>query len=331
MANKFYIKIIIFCIIFIALDNAIGMLLNLVKNQRSIEIGMNEFYVENKNLDLIFLGSSHAYRHFDPDIFDNKLNINSFNFGSSGQNPTTTYFLIKEIFDQKNIPKMIIYDMYWLPFTGEDTDYYSASYVFHSMRFSKNKIGMFFYSFEFPSSLRLFSKTFSKRRNIKRYFTQNEADNEDKNNQNDLGLKYFGKGFVTSSRIVTSQELKDNEFKNEAVQFNDYRISFLIKNIDLIIQNNVQLLAVISPLPPTIFKDIKDYSVIHDKINDLCENRGIELLDFNIINRQYNLFDDKDFMDTHHLNREGVIIFNNYIIDHLKKNYKLFLSVRNEF
>ena len=54
-----------------------------------------------KNVDIIFLGSSHAYRAFDPDIFQNH-GFSSFNLGSSSQSPLNSYFLMKKYIQKCN-------------------------------------------------------------------------------------------------------------------------------------------------------------------------------------------------------------------------------------
>ena len=46
-----------------------------------------------KNTDLLFLGSSKAYRGFDPRIFE-AAGYRSFNLGSSNQTPIQTYLLV---------------------------------------------------------------------------------------------------------------------------------------------------------------------------------------------------------------------------------------------
>ena len=60
--------------------------------------------------DAIILGSSHAYRGYDPAVFAEK-GYRVFNLGSSGQTPLNSYFLIKHYLDSMNCP-LLIFDMY---------------------------------------------------------------------------------------------------------------------------------------------------------------------------------------------------------------------------
>ena len=47
-----------------------------------------------RDIDLLFLGSSHTYRTFDPRFFD-QFGWESFNLGSKAQSPLNTYYLVR--------------------------------------------------------------------------------------------------------------------------------------------------------------------------------------------------------------------------------------------
>ena len=62
------------------------------------------------DVDVLFLGSSHAYRGFDPRIFM-KYGIKSFNLGSSAQTPIQTEILLKRYLNSLK-PKLVVYEVY---------------------------------------------------------------------------------------------------------------------------------------------------------------------------------------------------------------------------
>ena len=70
---------------------------------------LNEIKKES-NIDILFLGSSHAYRGFDTSIF-NKHKIYSFNLGTTSQTPFQTKILIDYYLDQL-APNTIIIEVY---------------------------------------------------------------------------------------------------------------------------------------------------------------------------------------------------------------------------
>src|SRR5215217_8103310 len=63
-----------------------------------------------KNVDILFLGSSHAYRGYDVRKF-NRLGYSAFNLGSSAQTPVQTELLVKTYLAQLN-PKVVILDIH---------------------------------------------------------------------------------------------------------------------------------------------------------------------------------------------------------------------------
>ncbi len=62
------------------------------------------------NVDVLFLGSSIAYRGFDTEKF-NMHGLKSFNLGSSAQTPMQTNVLLQRYYSRLN-PKLVIYEVY---------------------------------------------------------------------------------------------------------------------------------------------------------------------------------------------------------------------------
>ena len=135
-----------------------------------------------------------------------------------------------------------------------------------------------------------------------------------------LNLSYKGKGFETSDRRASSEELKNNDYQHRSYTFNSYRVSYLKKTFELAIRNKAKVIAVISPLPPSVFNGIEDYARISSEIRCICDAFGITLLDFNLINQQEHLFTDASFMDTHHLNQQGADLLSAYMIRYIKSS-----------
>src|SRR5690606_10648065 len=63
-----------------------------------------------KNVDILILGSSHAYRGFDTRIFK-RNGIKAFNLGSSSQSPIQSHVLLSQYLDDLN-PKLIVLEVY---------------------------------------------------------------------------------------------------------------------------------------------------------------------------------------------------------------------------
>ena len=73
-----------------------------------------------KNVDILFLGSSHVYRGLDPRVFQ-EHGYNVFNFGSSSQTPKQTEVFLKRYLKTLN-PKLILYDVYPETFSNDGVE-----------------------------------------------------------------------------------------------------------------------------------------------------------------------------------------------------------------
>ncbi len=73
-----------------------------------------------KNIDLLFVGSSHSYRGFDPRIFEDH-NYSCFNLGSSSQSPIQTEILFKQYLHQLN-PKLVVFEVYPKTFESDGVE-----------------------------------------------------------------------------------------------------------------------------------------------------------------------------------------------------------------
>ena len=257
------------------------------------------------------------------------MRLNSFNLGSSGQNPVDSYFLLEEVLRLDHKPKLLILETYWKALCGDDTDYISSSYIFLNMKWSRNKLGMFNSAFDFPASIKLFCKSFNNRRvlesslssifnkYIKRFIHKHGSKDSEKQ-EKEIGKisidRYVGKGYVENEGLVSKTELLNNELKNEVFKLNHYQLLYLEKTIDLAIQRVIKVILVSAPVPPTAFKDVYGYDEIYKRISKIAENREIEYLDYNIINNSLNIFTDEDFKDDDHLNKKGVIKLNDDLV-----------------
>ena len=322
--KRVIIRIIIFLCLVIALDQVLGAFLEVLDRKFLPDyyprVMMREFYGLKSNIDLAFMGSSHAYRGFDPVIFDEALRVNSFNLGSSGQNPTITYYILEELLRIGHKPRLMVIEAYWMALSGGKTDYRSASYVFHNMKFSANKLSMFRSAFEFPSSLKLLSRAFQYRRVVmhlpstlmRKILSRTKSPHSE---------RYAGKGYVEDPSVVSESELANNQFKNESYRLNEYRLRFLRKMIDLAKKRGIEVVLVTTPVAPTAFKDVQGYQEIYGIIRGIAGEREVEYVDYNILNSELKIFSDRNFRDDDHLNKGGVKIFGEHFTQRLVDIY----------
>lgn len=73
-----------------------------------------------RNIDILFIGSSHSYRGYDPRIFQ-RNNLRVFNLGSSAQTPLQTEWLLHRYLKQLN-PKLVVIDVYPYLFANDGVE-----------------------------------------------------------------------------------------------------------------------------------------------------------------------------------------------------------------
>jgi hypothetical protein len=73
-----------------------------------------------KKVDVLILGSSHAYRGFDTRIF-NSYGFKTFNLGSSSQTPIQSYYLLRKYYTKLK-PRIVILEVNWDNFVSDGVE-----------------------------------------------------------------------------------------------------------------------------------------------------------------------------------------------------------------
>lgn len=250
-------------------------------------------------VDLLILGSSHAYRGFDVRIFESS-GYKSFNLGSSAQSPIQTYLLLKRYLDLLK-PKLVIYEIYPATFCTDGVE--SAIDIISN---DKNDI----------HSLVMTLKT----RNIKTFNTlmyayMNEitlGDEDFVEQQSSDEDQYITGGYVEKRlKYYTPKKQKTNTW-----QIKNHQLNAFYDIIDLLKSRNIQTILMMAPVTKGLYESYENM----EEFEDLMKKTELDYINFNGI---LNLSDSFHFYDAHHLNQPGVEIFNAACIDTLRKSGKL--------
>lgn len=328
--------VVIFLFCFLIIQYICGELLNpgTYKSSFHPRLRWSEFYSFNKNIDMVFLGSSHAYRSFDPHIFDPGLGITSFNMGSSNQNPVDSYYVLKEVLKYHK-PKLVVFEQYYVLASGEDTDFTSATYNFDFMKPSLNKLACLFGEFNPKDYLRAIFRSVRYKDNwnkpeiinqnidrlkssISSMFTAKKTDIAP--SATETGEIYRGRGYVSNDGVASIKELTiNNKFKGyNNLKFNSKRLDYDKRVIELCKKNNIKILLVTAPFPPTSLNLVGDYKSLHDTYQRIADKNGVNYVDYNYINKVKKLFKDNNFKDSDHLNASGVKILDKDLMRYIK-------------
>lgn len=335
--KKILVGTLLFLMLFLLLQYGFGELLNpgTYKSSFHPRLRWEEYYRSDKNFDLIFLGSSHAYRSFDPAIFDSKLStggtaLQSFNLGSSNQNPTDSYFALKEAL-RFHKPKLVVLEQYYVVASGDDYDFTSASYGFDYMKWSMNKLQCLINEFEPKDYIKALFKSVRYKdhwsdgkilgQNLARfrqtflgYFGRQSVKATPEASAE--GELYRGRGYVSNDGIASHSELTThNKFLGYgSLKWSKRKLAYDRKILELCLKKGIKVLMVTAPFPPSSIKLIKNYPALHSVYARLSEQYGVKYIDYNLLNPNGSVFTDADFKDSDHLNSTGVGILDGLML-----------------
>ncbi len=302
---------------------------NLINNYN--ESRWNEFYAQPKDsLDMVFIGSSHSYCTFDPEIVDKGLGTNSYQMGMPLQHMDSTYYTLREILNYQK-PRTVVVEVYW-DMMDDKFELTQAGYLFQVMK--NPELEKEYIKEVFPLSEKIMYNI-NIFRYQKDYFAYRNSKLKEKI-ENNYGVslpaaqrqqgteKYRSKGYTYCDYHMLPDEFdKTNQFKDvdgRAWEAEPVQVKYLEKIVSLCRENDINVIFVTAPIANVSLSYIKNYDMIHNEIQKIADKNNVKYLDLNIANRDEKLFTHDNFRDDAHLNHSGVNIADKYFIDWFKKN-----------
>lgn len=258
---------------------------------------------KTKNVDILFLGSSHTYRGFDPRIFK-KFGYTSFNLGSSAQTPMQTKVLLKRYLKGLD-PKIVIYEIYPGTFNSDGIEA-SLDLISNDDESGWNEV-----------------KLALKQNNLKVYNTLfYDLFDQEFNNSDFLeevikgGDTYISGGYVEQKMNYFKVD-QDNHQRNEKWNFKEIQFSSFEENLETLKNEGFTVILVYAPITKFKYLSKTNNKDFNSKIKRISQAKSLVYFNFN--NGYSNLNDSLHFYDSHHLNQKGVEIFNKSLIDSLSK------------
>lgn len=278
---------------------------------------MNEMYDCDTNIDVIFLGSSHVYRCYDPEIADDILGCKTFNAGSSSQGMNTSYYLLKEINKHHDL-KTVYLDTYcgMANLSENDTQVYTISDYMH---LDTNKIALLYSNGGLETvfdGLASFRRNLGNSNIVKNLQSRSLAVSDYSTVTYD-NEEYRGEGFVYSFEVAKAEnETTYSKYAGKKDFSADQPVSdlyykFLIKIIEYCTDNNIELVLVNQPMPKKTTDYIKDYDNYVQYIKEIASQYNIEYWNFDLYKYDMGL-PMKYYKDSGHLNGEGAEVYTGF-------------------
>ena len=241
-----------------------------------------------QNVDILFLGSSHAYRGFDTRIFKEN-GIHSFNLGSSSQAPMQSLLLLKKHIDNLQ-PKQIIFEVCPQSLSSDGIE--SALDII-----SNSKI-------DFQTIKMAIELNHIKVYNTLIYSSIRQLLNL---NQKFVEAKRIGKDTYISGGYV---QRDDVQFENKSTlekNINPKQMIAFKKLVSWVKSKDIELILVQTPVTTTEYNSYDDNAGFDKLMQDYSSYYNF--------NNLITLDDSLHFYDPHHLNQLGVETFNADLID----------------
>ena len=288
--------------------------------QSYTRLTMHELYEtagREKEIDSLFLGSSHCFRAYDPMQFEELTGKNAFNLGSSAQNYDTSYYLLKEALRLCDI-RTVYLDMHYkfLFIDKEDKILVQANIISDYMRFSPNKLEFLLTTSEAKEYTNRF---FPFRRNwqelgdweyLRGVWEKKGTDAYKSYAPVRQEQEYYaGRGFVWSDEELDAQAITwwDNftpvseDMQSEVT----YTLEYIEKIVRLCEKEGIRLVFVTAPSFDRYLEAVGPYGEAHEYIQNMADGFGVPYLDFNLCRNEYLALGEDNYLDVDHLNGKG--------------------------
>jgi hypothetical protein len=250
-----------------------------------------------RGLDILCVGSSHAYRGFDPRIFRARGYV-AFNMGSCAQTPMNTYFLLKRHLPGIK-PKLVIFELFPVVVSGDGLE--STLDLLANSPPSREMLEMALAAGN-PHAVNYFLQRLVRfRKHPLSGLIQSDIEDE----------TYIPGGYVETAMV---RGRRTGETAHD-IRMSRGQLRYFSKILGLVKKSNTRLVVVIQPLPEDYLRSISNYKTAVGELRRIARRHGVEILDFNEVIRLDPML---DYKDENHLNKSGVLKFNKALLDTLE-------------
>lgn len=289
-------------LLIILTDLCLGKASDWLYHKSKYGIFHRQIYLLNEsNDDIIILGSSRASHHYVPKVFTDSLNMTCYNAGSEGMCIYYHYALLASMIERGYHPKLVIYDIMDLDTKEHPGPTFTLDSALERLapHYGEYKsIDSLFMLKGWKEKFKLYSKTYRYNSKLVQSIKCNYIPSPEDNGYESV----FG-------------ELKDGiKFTHEKYnncRLDTMKIHYFRKFVNLAVENNINLILVLSPM----YQDRPSKAFDMPKI--IAKEKNIPFYD--CINEPA-LMKQELFRDLMHLNDNGAHVWSAYIAHRLKPN-----------
>jgi len=237
-----------------------------------------------RDIDVLFIGSSHSLRTFDPRYFE-KHQLRAFNLGTANQTPMNTYYLLERYLSQLK-PRLVVLEAYWETLEIDGIEGTIAITANRGPGWDTVKMAL---TTRHPKVLNaqwssLFERLFGKATAIR--LRPDET--------------YASGGYVETWEPNGARET--GRRKHDVVP-DEQQMKYLSRTLTLLRAHDAKVIMVWAPVTAAwrdLAVNLKD---VQGRLSDLSKSHDVAFVD---LNDAVTLDDGLDFRDFDHLNQRGV-------------------------
>ena len=276
--------------------------------------------------EVLIMGTSNGKMGIDPDVLLKNTSLQGHNAAAGGEYPQDAYYLL-ELAREKQDPRVVIYDVDIGYFTTQKEKGNNALLFYHEFPFSRAKLHYFAASmpdsdlralltpsYEYPLKTSLPRAADSFRQKIRRDY--------DVSLLKGAAQEYHENGFIERYPVSPDQFPSINPVLFSREELKEGNLEYLEKMIEFCRNNNIEFVAVSSPLPDALIRLFpENFADGWDFFEEWFADRGIRYFNFNT--EFYDAFphDPLQFTDYEgHLNGDSARAFSGILGDILEQN-----------
>ncbi len=273
---------------------------------------IRNFYDEPKDsLDLVYLGASNVYAHFNAPLAFNQYGFATGLVSTDSQPFVFIKYMIKEAKKRQN-PKLYIIDISRVASESQNFTYGNIRKSLDSMKFTKNRIeaataALNYIDYDESADQKKVDFYFSFLLYHNRWKTVNEA--------NFKNVRLF-KGYLLDKKRTNRVAQKEYDWENESIDLgkNQEILEDLLKYI------KKEKLNVLFVIPKRGFT-VEEIGRLNSATS-IIEKNNYKVINFNTL-EDFEVNFKKDFYNSQHLNVYGATKYTLYFSKYLKNNYDL--------
>lgn len=256
------------------------------------------FYEQKKcSVDLLVLGSSHAYINIDPGTLWDGYGVAAYDLGAGSQPLWSTYYYLREALKTQR-PKLVVLDVFMAVELTEKsqayTDAATAAWSILGMRHSGNRLEAVRLS-TVPERRTSYFLGWGEYHNRTRYLTREDF----LKNRGDVWYDSWKGSYL--SRAVTACVWPEDIRTEERTPLEPKTEAHLRKIIELTQAEGIPLLLIVVPYPA-----VSSFAQsVYNTVSDIAAEYGVSFVDFNRDFAALEMDPAVEYYDAHHMNVLG--------------------------